>query len=390
MIKINTQAKKCLNILNSHGYEAFLVGGCVRDALLGRVCEDIDITTNASPEQVINIFEHTIPTGIKHGTITVIIDKKPIEVTTYRIEGSYTDSRHPDSVTFVSDLSQDLSRRDFTINALAYNQIVGLVDYHRGIEDLNKKIIRTVGDPKKRFEEDALRIFRAVRFSCTLGFEIEKYTKIAISLFFPLLTKVSGERVLQELYKLSCAKKFDSFLNFINSGGLAPFGIYSSTNSNCFSELSSLCQSADTKLILLLSLTEHSTDTIINKLKVSKKVAGQLRFLDTMSNSKIIEDKISLKRLLSSSNIENVTLYITYISLFSSVSGKLMQNLLEEILSNKEPFRVSDLEISGTDLVDLGYTGADVGILLGKALDYIIMDPLKNNKHDIISFIQNI
>ena len=167
MIKLPETTEYIIEKIEKNGFEAFAVGGCIRDSLLGRVPNDWDITTSAKPEDIMNIFENTVETGIEHGTVTVVIDKEPYEVTTYRIDGDYTDGRHPDSVEFTENIEEDLSRRDFTINAMAYNNSTGLVDVFGGREDLENRVIRCVGNPKKRFEEDALRMMRGIRFFCT-------------------------------------------------------------------------------------------------------------------------------------------------------------------------------------------------------------------------------
>ncbi|MCR5792511.1 MAG: CCA tRNA nucleotidyltransferase [Lachnospiraceae bacterium] len=191
-----------LEKLQANGFEAYAVGGCVRDALLGREPEDWDITTSALPQEVKKIFRRTIDTGIEHGTVTVMIDKTGYEVTTYRIDGDYEDSRHPKDITFTASLKEDLKRRDFTINAMAYNPQEGLVDIFGGQEDLEKGIIRCVGSARERFDEDALRILRAVRFAGQLGFEIEEETKQAIPEKAAALTRISAERIRVELDKL--------------------------------------------------------------------------------------------------------------------------------------------------------------------------------------------
>ena len=188
--------------LYEHGFEAFAVGGCVRDSLLGRKPQDWDITTSAKPQQVKAIFDHTIDTGIQHGTVTVMLDHVGYEVTTYRIDGEYEDARHPKEVTFTSNLKLDLERRDFTINAMAYNHKVGIVDEFDGIKDLNDHVIKCVGCAHDRFSEDALRMFRAVRFAAQLGFDIEPKTREAISKLAPSMAKVSAERIQVELVKL--------------------------------------------------------------------------------------------------------------------------------------------------------------------------------------------
>ena len=201
-IQIPEKANEIITTLTDAGYEAYVVGGCVRDAILGREAADWDITTNAKPEEVKALFSRTVDTGLQHGTVTVLNGKEGFEVTTYRIDGEYRDGRHPESVSFTSNLIEDLKRRDFTINAMAYSEKEGLVDAFDGLGDLQKGVIRCVGDPRERFTEDALRILRAVRFSAQLNFAIEEETKKALAEFAPRLTKVSAERIQVELLKL--------------------------------------------------------------------------------------------------------------------------------------------------------------------------------------------
>lgn len=191
-----------INTIEKAGYEAYAVGGCVRDSILGRIPDDWDITTSAKPEEVKALFRRTIDTGLQHGTVTVMLDKDGYEVTTYRIDGAYEDSRHPKEVTFTANLVEDLKRRDFTINAMAYNESTGLVDVFGGLQDIEGKIIRCVGDARERFGEDALRIMRAVRFSAQLGYEIEDQTAVAIRELSDTLKNISAERIQVELVKL--------------------------------------------------------------------------------------------------------------------------------------------------------------------------------------------
>ena len=203
---IPEKAEIIIRELMAHGFEAYAVGGCVRDSILGRVPGDWDITTSARPEQVKKIFSRTVDTGIEHGTVTVLMDKDAYEVTTYRVDGEYEDHRHPKEVTFTASLEEDLKRRDFTINAMAYNPETGLVDIFEGIEDLKRQQIRCVGDPRERFDEDALRILRAIRFSAQLGFEIDEATKAAMTEKAETLKDVSAERIRVELIKLLTSK----------------------------------------------------------------------------------------------------------------------------------------------------------------------------------------
>jgi tRNA nucleotidyltransferase (CCA-adding enzyme) len=201
-MKLPGQVHKIITTLQDHGYEAYAVGGCVRDSILGRIPGDWDITTSAMPEETKALFERTFDTGIEHGTITVLLDGEGFEVTTYRIDGEYEDSRHPKEVTFTRSLNEHLLRRDFTINAMAYNEKEGLVDIIGGIEDIERKTIRCVGDANARFSEDALRILRGIRFAAQLGFEIEEETKAGMTELAPTLKKISAERIQVELVKL--------------------------------------------------------------------------------------------------------------------------------------------------------------------------------------------
>ncbi len=207
-IKISSNALYAVNCLAQHGFEAFAVGGCVRDYLMNIPCSDTDITTNALPCDIKKVFKNytTIDIGEKYGTIAVIIEKEQIEITTYRTDNEYNDSRHPASVTFARNLSDDLSRRDFTINAMAYNNEIGIVDLFGGQSDINNKLIRCVGNAKQRFEEDALRIMRAIRFASVLNFELEEQTKTAVFECADMLKNISAERLRVELCKLICGK----------------------------------------------------------------------------------------------------------------------------------------------------------------------------------------
>lgn len=201
-IKVPERAEYILDTLHQNGYEAYVVGGCVRDSILGRRPEDWDITTSASPWQVKTLFDRTIDTGIKHGTITVMLDKEGFEVTTYRIDGEYEDCRHPKEVVFTDNLTEDLKRRDFTINAMAYSRERGLIDEFGGLEDLERGVIRCVGDARDRFSEDALRMLRAVRFAAQLGFELEENARKAILEMASELEHISAERIQVELVKI--------------------------------------------------------------------------------------------------------------------------------------------------------------------------------------------
>ncbi len=217
-IEIPDNARKILNTIHEAGFEAYVVGGCVRDSILGRTPGDWDITTSAKPGDIKKLFKRTIDTGIEHGTVTVMMNHEGYEVTTYRIDGEYADNRHPKEVIFTASLTEDMQRRDFTINAMAYNDEEGLIDRFGGLGDINKKLIRCVGNPEERFGEDALRIMRAIRFSAQLGYEIDEDTKKAISLLAPTLEKISAERIQVELVKLLVSDNPDKLIDAYKLG----------------------------------------------------------------------------------------------------------------------------------------------------------------------------
>lgn len=217
-IAVPEKGQYIIKTLQKAGFEAYAVGGCVRDSILGREPQDWDITTSARPQQVKALFPRTIDTGLQHGTVTVMLRGEGFEVTTYRIDGSYEDSRHPSQVSFTADLREDLRRRDLTINAMAYNDTAGLVDLFGGLADLKARMVRCVGDPGERFREDALRILRAIRFSAQLGYTIEKDTAAAIAKLAPTLSRISAERIQTELTKLMLSPNPDYLRTAYDTG----------------------------------------------------------------------------------------------------------------------------------------------------------------------------
>ena len=221
-MQLPEQVKFIISELNKNGYEGYIVGGCVRDYLMGIPPHDYDITTSALPEEVKAIFPHTVDTGIEHGTVTVIIDKIGYELTTYRIDGEYKDNRHPEQVIFTDKLAGDLSRRDFTVNAIAYNDQRGYVDMFGGMEDIKKAIIKGVGEPSKRFQEDALRMMRALRFSAQLNFSIEENTMIALKENAQLIKNISIERIREEFFKLIISDHNER-LDLLYESGMLPY-----------------------------------------------------------------------------------------------------------------------------------------------------------------------
>ena len=389
MIVFPEFALNCLSTIKNNGYEAYFVGGCVRDALLGRNFDDIDITTNAKPEEITALFPHTVPTGIKHGTVTVIIDNKAVEVTTFRTEGKYTDARHPDKVNFVTDLSEDLKRRDFTINALAFDPEKGIIDLFDGVGDLKKRLIRAVGDPNTRFEEDALRILRAYRFSSVLGFDIEQSTKTASISLSEKIKNISGERILTELIKLSKGTPNDDFISFLNTGVLASFGIIGTKNSaEIFKKTHSLNCGNIEKFCIFVALTEHNTKEIKDKLKPSNDIVKLIEDLDRLIASGIrLRTKQEIKESFYSHSRKNTENYILYLSLFDEeILGKT-RKLISEIDMNKEAYCLSQLDISGDDLKAVGFRGEEIGKCLTKAMNIVIKSPKLNNKESLLKII---
>lgn len=383
-------AKCCIEKLESNRFEAWFVGGCVRDAILERKFGDIDITTNATPEQIMSVFEHTIPTGIKHGTVTVISEQMPVEITTYRTESKYTDFRHPENISFVDDIKEDLARRDFTINAMAYNDKDGLKDLFGGLDDLNKKVIKSVGNPHERFSEDALRILRAYRFASVLGFSISDDVKEASIKLIPLLENISGERVLNELAKLTKGEYLSVVFDFVNCGGLLNFGI----NSLNFGVevLQKLVQSkieSSLKLPLFISLTDHNTNIIKNRLKPDNKLYTQINLLDRLCNvNPTLEDKISLKKLLSLYGEDNVKLYLNYLWLVGFEKTDFLLTYYNQIISDFEPYSITHLAIGGDDLISVGISGRDIGKALEGALDFVIKYPERNTKKELMTLFK--
>ena len=376
-------AINCINTIENHGFEAWFVGGCVRDMLLGRAFDDIDIATNALPQDIMKIFGHTIPTGIEHGTVTVVLDKKTIEVTTYRSDGIYDDNRHPNSVVFEKNIESDLSRRDFTINAFALNSKDKIIDIFGGREDLDNKLIRCVGDAEKRFSEDALRILRGYRFSCTLGFDIEKSTLEAALKLGDLVQNISGERILGELKKLITGDNFKLFIDFINRGFLEFCGI--GTIRENLDLLSALEKSWRLRLPILLALSNVDTEKFLSVLKPDKSLINSANILKEMSTLDIPITKKDIKLLLFKYSKEKVIMYFEYLK----VLGKDTHNLylsLEEIERNCEPYLVSHLAIKGEDLIKIGIKGKEIGETLNSLCLYVIENPSKNEPSHLLKF----
>lgn len=370
MFKIPQNVEYVIGRLTENGYNAYIVGGCVRDILLGKTPHDFDVTTSAKPEEIISLFEKTVPTGIKHGTVTVICNNQPIEVTTFRTEGLYTDNRRPDSVEFVEDLKEDLARRDFTINALAYNHTEGIKDFFGGKEDLNNKILRAVGDPEKRFREDALRILRLFRFASTKQFEIEKGTLRAAISCSHLLKNISRERIFAELKKAVIGDNFKVFAKLIECGGLEFLNIKSIPD---FEKIKSLKEHPLLCLYLFLK-----SDGIL-ELKPSNKEKEYFKTLDLLSYLREPETSADIKEMLNIATPEILTDFF--------ILKNLNLNLIKEVLESGEPYLISHLEIDGNTLKQMGYKGEQIGEILEGLRKTVIKHPKKNNKKDLLKEI---
>lgn len=371
MFKIPAKTGYILDTITKNGYEAYIVGGCVRDILLNKTPHDFDVTTSATPDEIISIFPHTVPTGIKHGTVTVIVEGEPTEVTTFRCDGDYLDARHPEKVQFVRNLSDDLSRRDFTVNAMAYNPKVGLCDLFDGQNDLKHKILRAVGDPEKRFKEDALRILRLFRFAATLNFTIEENTFNAAIKCAPLISKVSTERIMNELKAALKGENFKVIKPLIECGGLYFLGL------NTCPDFEEICRHRHNPLLCLYLLFGGKTEC---DLKLSNAEKNYINSMNKLKDLKKPETKADIKRCLSVAN-ENVT------NDFLTLCG-VKSDLLFEIIENREPYLIGHLKIKGNDLLKMGYSGNEVGEILKRLQNEVIENPTNNTKARLLKLIQ--
>lgn len=435
-INIPPQVINILNLLQNAGYQAFCVGGAVRDSLMGIEPGDWDITTSATPEQIADVFSDykIIETGIRHGTLTVIIDSKPYEITTYRIDGEYGDNRHPQSVTFTASLKDDLARRDFTVNAIAYNPASGIVDYYGGQDHIYNSIIKTVGDPNKRFSEDGLRIMRALRFSATLGFEIEEETAAAIHRNKDLLKNISAERINVELTKLICGKNaFNILMEYPDvlsvfipeiapATGFAQYG-----KKHAYDVWEHICHTVDTipsdrilRLTMLLhdlgkvpthALNENGDSTfknhatiggemaqeILTRLKFDKKTINRVAFLVGNHDFEPPESKKELKHHLKSKIPDDIK---TLLTIKKSDRGALSEDYrdiseetsrtlrwLDEIEKNNECCTLLQLDINGKDLSAMGLKGEEIGNALNTLLDAVIEEKVQNKKSHLLTYL---
>ena len=420
-----------INLLQSAGFEAYAVGGCVRDSLLGKTPNDWDITTSAKPENIKSVFVnfHCIDTGIKHGTVTVVIDGEPLEITTFRLDGEYEDNRHPKSVTFTSDLGADLGRRDFTVNAMAYSKMTGTVDLFDGENDLKNKIIRCVGDPDRRFNEDALRILRALRFASALDFEIEDKTAQSLLKKRALLGNISEERIAKELLKLVCGKGAKRILTdfvpvlFEILPELQP--MYKNSHDNphhcydIYEHTLIAVESIDPEPTLRFAMLLHDcgkpavkkfdengvahfyghqrisaeiSAQILARLKVSNKFRDEILFLVSNHDRwELYENTEKMPRYLSKFGLDGVLKLLKVMRadvLAQSPEYRYRLDQIadaEEIAKNlaaqKPCLSLRELQINGRTLMDIGIPqGRKLGAVLAQLLDEVIDGVTKNTQ----------
>ncbi len=370
----------CIKTIEHNGFEAFCVGGAVRDHIMNCVPGDYDITTNALPQDIMSMFEKTVPTGIKHGTVTVIINNFPIEVTTYRTEGGYSDHRKPDEVTFVSDIQNDLRRRDFTMNAICYNPKTGIFDPLNGIDDIKNETVRAIGDPFKRFNEDALRIMRAFRFSCQLGFEIEKHTlNSALKMAFSL-KNISAERIAVELIKIVISDYPEKINPLLLSGSLSFVGI--TENASINKDFKNYPCDFPLRFSLFCLENKLNAVDILTNLKLDNYTKTLVGIYTKMSELNI-ENESDIRRLLNLGDYKLTKIYLIY-------KAPELLPLLEKIFSRGDAYKISMLAISGNELVAKGVKGKNIGIILETLLSEVIENPNCNNYEFLITRAQDL
>lgn len=386
-ITLPTSIQRALARLNQAGYEAYIVGGCVRDSLMGKVLADWDITTSALPTEILHVFSdfHTIATGLQHGTVTVIIDGTPLEITTYRVDGRYADGRHPDSVTFTAQLDEDLKRRDFTINAMVYHPDVGLIDPFDGQGDLQAKTIRCVGEPIQRFTEDALRILRALRFSAVLGFDIEATTANAIHCLATTLSRVSIERITSEFKRLICGENADTVLEKFEDV-IAVFlpEICDGGTTFKLAHLSALPRTRIAALFYSASISAESATTLLRRLRFDAQTIQDVRRLLSFSPNSIHTADAYLLRLLNHMGAE---LVFDYFSITGATDATIRRT--RELLDERACYNTSMLAINGDDVLSIGVpAGPAIGEMLNRALYAVLDQQCPNEKAALMKYIE--
>jgi len=377
--------KQILKTLQSHGHLAFLVGGCVRDIILGRCPNDWDICTSALPEEVMAVFPASEPTGLAHGTVTVHLASHAVEVTTFRAEAGYADHRHPDAVSFVCDLTTDLKRRDFTMNAIALSPDGLMVDPFGGIGDIENKLVRCVGEPAVRFEEDALRMLRAMRFAARLGFEIEPGTMSAIREKAHLAVFLAPERIREELEKTILTGRPQAVFDIIDAGLLDGYMLRRPSAALNAPQLALLPKNAAVRWTGLAYLLEEyeaadSAGEFLASLRLDSRTVRCASDAVSIMRTGISDDAADMKRLLRDFGADTVT-YAAECS--DALIGGKCRRTLKSVLRSGECFSVKHLAVTGDDLIAVGLRGRAVGDMLAFLLDYVIEHP-ENNKREIL------
>ena len=375
MLFIPPEIQFIIDTLNKNGFEAYLVGGCVRDMLTDIPPHDYDITTSAPPEAMLTLFEKTVPTGIKHGTVTVINSGLAAEVTTYRTDGDYADHRRPESVTFVKSLKEDLARRDFTVNAIAYNKNEGVKDFFGGIKDIDNKILRAVGEPEKRFTEDALRILRLFRFASVLEFTPEKETLNAALKCAPLLKNISAERISSELRKALNGKNPAALKPLTDIKGLEFIGIKAPDYSKIFP-----LQNEELALFGFLYSATDDLMSALEFLKPSNKEKKLYQNILTLLSLPFPQSKEEIKEMLFNTDPYSVEKYLYFKKHYFGINTENAFYLLREIIENGEPYKISHLKIGGENLINLGVSGEKIGETLEYLRKLVVANPQQNRK----------
>ena len=393
-IQLPYEVEWVIGKIRDAGYEAFAVGGCVRDTLLGRTPEDWDVTTSARPEAVKAIFERTVDTGLQHGTVTVLKNRKGYEVTTYRIDGEYHDGRHPDSVEFTPNLLEDLKRRDFTINAMAYSHETGIVDEFGGMEDLKAGIVRCVGRPEDRFTEDALRLLRALRFSAQLGFEIEESTYAAIKTIAPNLAKVSKERVQAELTKLLLSAHPERILLLKETGLSAQIvpGFDAVFAPALFSKLSRLPAEKSLRWAgFLLCQSTKQAEAVLKGLKMDNETIGNVSRMIEGAKETLPLEKPAVRRAMSRYTPYQLEGALKLKELMGSPDAEEIRRLREEIIRDGDCVSLKELAVKGRDLLEAGVErGPMVGKILDHLFDLVLLHPEKNDRELLLKEVRRL
>lgn len=393
--------KFIIGTLTANGYEAYAVGGCVRDSILHRVPGDWDITTSARPCQVKKLFRRTIDTGIQHGTVTVMMGHTGYEVTTYRVDGEYEDSRHPKSVEFTSSLLEDLRRRDFTINAMAYSDESGIVDEFGGIEDLENGVIRCVGNPEERFGEDALRMLRAVRFSAQLGFDIEQGTCEAIEKLAPAIDKISRERIHSELGKILLSEHPEYIDKAYRLGITAVvFPEYDMINDKeiTLRLLGKVPSEISFRYAAILCGNgSKEASEALRRLKLDNETIRHVACLVSNHNMTVDTDECTVRKTAGRIGRDELKSVLLFEKLYYEIIHdeamvekiKEAGDVLEMIIKRGDCILVSDLAINGKDLIEAGIKpGKEIGVILKSCLDEVIEHPEKNNHDTLMNMVK--